>query len=84
MANSNSKSNAFWADLSKKGGTWAGVAGLGAILCSLISGGELSEVINNFEVHGATAGLVAGLRVIVGLVQGKTGNPDTAKFDKAS
>ena len=75
----------FWADLSKKGGTWAGVAAIGGVACALLSGdASLGEVLTDFETHGAVAGLAALLRVALGLVQGKTGNPETAKFDKAA
>ena len=76
--------SAFWQDISKKGGTWAGVAVVGAVACSLLNGdNSLGEVLTDFETHGAVAGIGALLRVALGLVQGKTGNPETAKFDKA-
>ena len=86
MANDKTAANGgkdFWADLSKKGGTWAGVAVIGGVACALITGGEASEVLTDFETHGAVAGVGALLRVALGLIQGKLGNPATAKFDKA-
>ena len=80
MANQNSRS--FWGDLSKKTSTWGGVAAL------VVTAGELAEAaLSDAPVapgwHHAVAVIAAAvIRAVVGLVQGKIGDPDKASFAK--
>ena len=74
-------SKTFWADLSKKGGTWAGVATIGALACDALDGGD--TLIEGGGTKHVLIGLgIAALRTVLGLAQGKVGDPATAKFDK--
>ena len=83
MANNTSNGgSAFWSDLSKKGGAWSAVAGFAVPITEL-----LENLLGDLSVHEKTlivAAVFATARAVLGLIQGKTGNPDTAKFDKAS
>ena len=74
----------FWSDLSKKGGTWAGVATAGAAACAVLGAEEGIDLSAAADTKHVLIGLgIAALRAVLGLAQGKTGNPATAKFDKA-
>ena len=71
---------AFWQDLSKKGGVWSAVAGLSVPVSE-----GLETLLGGLEVHEKAlivTAIFAVARAVLGLVQGKTGNPETAKFDK--
>ena len=73
----------FWADLSRKTGTWAGAA---TLVVSLAEWAEavLNEVPAEPGWHHAVAVIgVATIRAIVGLIQGKVGDPDKASFTKS-
>lgn len=75
----------FWADLSKKSSTWAGVAAVGSSICTALAAeSDLSDIIHGDGKHVLVGLAVAAARTVLGLVQGKVGNPNTAKFDKAA
>ena len=71
----------FWADLSRKTGTWAGVTAL-----ALAVGEQVEEWLDataqaSVGPHHAWAVVaVAVLRAVLGLVQGKIGDPASASF----
>ena len=71
----------FWADVSKKSSTWAAVAAAGAAACEFVNGDGFSGLGGEHALIGIG---VAAARAVLGLVQGKTGDPATAKFDKAN
>ena len=81
-----SKPSKFWGDLAKKTGTWAGTAALA------VSVAELAE--NWVDAWAASPGpgwhhavgviAAAVVRAIIGLVQGKVGDPDKASFAPAA
>ena len=69
----NNGGSAFWQDLSKRGGVWSVVAGLAVPLTE-----GLEVLLGDLSVHEKTlivAAVFAVGRAILGLVQGKTGNP---------
>ena len=70
-------SKPFWADASKRTGTWTAVAALAAVVEDLLDGTGPGDM--GWE-HVAMVGLAAGIRAIVALVQGKVGDPDKATF----
>ena len=72
-------SKTFWADLSKKGGTWAAVAAAASAVCAWEAGGIQAVGDSKHVVIGLG---IAALRAVLGLAQGKVGDPSTAKFDK--
>ena len=71
---------AFWQDFSKKTGTWSAVAGLAAIVEDLLDSDQGSNL--DWE-HLAMVAAAAAIRAVVGLVQGKIGDPAKASFTKA-
>ena len=73
---------AFWSDLSKKTGTWTAVSVLAVSVLEIIDqhveGASLVGVEHVVAVLGA-----AVLSAIIGLVQGKIGDPAKASFKAA-
>ena len=83
MANDSGK--AFWSDWSKK---TAAAFGWAAMLVPVSE--VLEQVVDawgteqgNYWHHAVAVVVVAALRAVVGLVQGKVGDPDKASFTKA-
>ena len=80
MADRNVGGAGFWADLSKKTGTWSGVAAL-VVAAAEIAESALSDAPAEPGWHHAVAVVAAAvIRAIVGLVQGKIGDPSKASF----
>lgn len=83
MANTQNGS-AFWSDLSKKTGAAFGWSAL-VVPAALL----LEHLVEDWGGpgldwhHAVAVVVVAALRAIVGLVQGKVGDPDKASFTKA-
>ena len=74
------KSNGkFWADASKKTGTWAGVAAVAVPLFDWLN----ESLPENWE-HVVIVGLMAALRAILALAQGNVGDRSKASFAPAS
>ena len=79
MANKRS----FWADLSRKTGTWAGVTALALAVGEQVEEWLDSTAQASVGAHHAWAVLaVAVLRAVIALVQGNTGDGDKASFVK--
>lgn len=73
---------AFWSDLSKKTGTWSAVAVLAVSVLEILDK-DLEGAGGAGWEHAAAVLGAAVLRAIVGLVQGKIGDPAKASFTKA-
>ena len=81
---SNSKST-FWADLSKKTGTWSAVAALAVAVAEVVEPLLDNEATISVDWHHAAAVLGAAVvRAIVGLIQGNVGDRTKATFSKAT
>ena len=75
-------SKAFWADASKKTGTWAGVTA--AVLTALVA--IHPDIDTGHMTHWAailTAVVIPALRGVLALLQGNIGDPDKASFAPA-
>ena len=82
MSDTTNGGRKFWGDLSRKTGTWSAVAGL-----AVIAGEQAEQWLGGdpfkFEGHHWIAIIAAAvIRAIVGLVQGKVGDPSAASFAK--
>ena len=83
MAESKDGGKSFWGDLSRKTGTWAGASTL------VVAVAEMAEEwLGGVEAepgwhHAVAVVMVAAIRAIVGLIQGKIGDPNKASFAKA-
>ena len=78
-------SKPFWADLSAKTATWGGVAALAVTALEVVE--PLVEAEATTAVswkHGLAVIGAAVIRAIIGLVQGKVGDPDKASFKAAA
>ena len=75
---------AFWSDLSKKTGTWTAVAALVVVVAEQAENWLSADQTFQAGWHHVVAVLAAAsIRAIVGLVQGKIGDPAKASFQKA-
>ena len=78
---SNSKST-FWADLSKKTGTWSAVAVLAVSVLEILDE-DLAGIDDGLGwKHAAVVVGTACVRAIVGLIQGNVGDRTKATFSK--
>ena len=78
-----SVSKSFWTDFSKKTGTWSAVAGV-AVTALELADNAIGPDLSQPGWHHVVAVIGAAvIRAVIGLIQGKVGNPATAKFDKA-
>ena len=74
---------AFWSDLSKKTGTWSAVAVLAVSVLEWLDD-DLAGIDDGLGwKHAAVVVGTAVIRAVVGLVQGKIGDPAKASFQKA-
>ena len=82
---SQSTSRPFWGDLAKKTGTWAGTAALAVSVAELAENLVDSWAADPGPGWHHVVGVIAAaiVRAIVGLVQGKIGDPDKASFAKS-
>ena len=72
---------AFWQDFSKKTGTWSAVAALAAVVEELTD--DLPDKFSAGWEHVAMVIAAAVVRSVIGLIQGKVGDPAKASFTKA-
>ena len=81
-----SKPSKFWGDLAKKTGTWAGTAALAVSVAELAENAVDAWAADPGPGWHHVIGVIAAaiIRAIVGLVQGKVGDPDKASFAPAA
>ena len=84
MADTTNGGRKFWGDLSRKTGTWAAVGGLAVIAAEQAEAWLTSSQFEPGQPHHWIAVIAAAvIRAIVGLVQGKVGDPSSASFAPA-
>ena len=76
-----SKPSKFWGDASRKTATWAAVAAIATPLFDHWDEGI--EASTTGWKHAAVVVIVAAIRAVIALVQGKVGDPDKASFAPA-
>ena len=82
MADTNGKQ--FWADASKKVGTWTGSAAVGVLVAELaedVGNWGSAEPLGWHHIVGVVAAAV--IRAVLGLVQGNVGDRSKASFSPA-
>ena len=80
MADGQTGGSKFWGDLSRKAGTWSAVSALALGIAEHVDDQPWSGP--EWEQWAAVIG-AAVIRAVVGLVQGKVGDPDKASFAPA-
>ena len=76
-----SKPSKFWADASRKTGTWAAVAAVAAPLFDHLDEG--TDWASNGWKHVLVVAAVAALRAVLALAQGNVGDREKASFAPA-